>query len=74
MWQRVAEGKIYLQINMAHYLEGGNAGRDLDLDIDRAGLDALERDRGYTLDHELPWTSLILAQAPWPFKNICRTS
>jgi hypothetical protein len=43
-----------------HHVEGGNAGRDLDLDIDRAGLDALERDRGYTLDHECPRRSAIL--------------
>ncbi len=51
-------------VRQPHHIEGGNAGRDLDLDIDRPRLDALERDRGYTLDHEFPWTSLILAQAP----------
>jgi hypothetical protein len=47
-------GFRYRLVRQPHHVEGGNAGRDLDLDIDRAGLDALERDRGYTLDHECP--------------------
>jgi hypothetical protein len=53
-------GLRYRLVRQPHHVEGGNAGRDLDLDIDRAGLDALERDRGYTLDHEFPRRSAIL--------------
>ena len=35
-------------------LNAGRAVRHLDLHVDGAGLDALERDRGYALDDEFP--------------------
>jgi hypothetical protein len=60
-------------VRQSHHVEGGNAGRDLDLDVDRAGLDALERDGGYTLDHECPWMHGIVAQRMVASKNICGT-
>jgi hypothetical protein len=41
------------QINCPHYLEGGQARRDLDLHVYGAGFDALEGDRADALDHEL---------------------
>ena len=34
--------------------EGGQAGRDLNLDVDGAGLDALKRDCGDALNHAAP--------------------
>jgi len=38
-------------VGQADDVEGGKAGRDLDLHVHRAGLDALERHRGNALDH-----------------------
>jgi hypothetical protein len=38
-------------VRQADDVEGRQAGRDLHLDVDRAGLDALERHRGNVLDH-----------------------
>ena len=38
-------------VGQADDVEGRQAGRDLDLHVDGAGLDALERHRGDALDH-----------------------
>ncbi len=40
-------------VGQADDVEGGQAGRDLDLNVDRAGLDALKRHGGDALDHVL---------------------
>ena len=41
-------------VGQADDVEGGQAGRDLDLHVDGAGLDALERHGGDALDHDCP--------------------
>ncbi len=41
-------------VGQADDVEGRQAGRDLHLHVDRAGLDALERNRGDALDHVAP--------------------
>ena len=41
-------------VGQADDVEGRQAGRDLHLHVDRAGLDALERHRGDALDHARP--------------------
>jgi hypothetical protein len=42
------------QFNCPQYHEGGQAGRDLNLDIDGAGLDALKRHCRDALNHAAP--------------------
>ena len=44
-------GQYHDLINCPYLLESRQAGRDLHLDVNRAGFDALERHGGDTLDH-----------------------
>ena len=46
-------------VGQADDVEGGQAGRDLHLDIDGARLDTLERDGGDPLDHAQPVSAAI---------------
>ena len=62
-------------VGQADDVEGRQAGRDLHLHVDRAGLDALERHRGDALDHGCPSTARVAVAGAKLLadKNICRT-
>ena len=58
-------------VGEADDVEGRQSGRDLHLHVDRARLDALERDRGDPLDHRMPpMRPLRVAEAVFDSKNI----
>ncbi len=71
-------------VGQADDVEGRQAGRDLHLHVDGAGLDALEGDRRDALDHDLPSKTCLergfatqggrIAEAGDENKNICRTN
>ena len=60
----------YRLVGKPHHVEGGQSGRDLDLDIDGARLDAFKRDRRDPLDHDRPCLGQRLAQPTIGIKNI----
>ena len=63
-------------VGQADDVEGRQAGRDLHLHVDGAGLDALERHRRDALDHGAAPNLLpvrVVAQVVDSDKNICRT-
>ena len=51
-------------VGQAHDVEGQHAGRDLHLHVDRANLDAFERNRGDALDHVCPASGWFAGQSP----------
>ena len=56
-------------VGQADDVEGRQAGRDLHLHVDRAGLDALERHGGDALDHAAPQPHGTVAEPMWPTRT-----
>ena len=60
-------------VGQPNHIERRQAGRDLDLDVDRTGFDPLKSYRRYALNHDCPHLLKNIPRTQGNNKNNCRT-